>query len=133
VTCQYVTTPSPPLTLGVHRADGDAKVDWVPRAAMGPMGGQGPARWLRVVLIAFMVATAQTRLEPHGRLAPQPVRGLASARHRRHHRPISERNGLPTHPQGRYHSIVPLLVNFVRDQSTGGVLKFNSLRANFEP
>ena len=29
--------------LVVHRADGDAKVDWAPRAAMGPMG-QRPDR-----------------------------------------------------------------------------------------
>src|SRR5258707_243965 len=39
---EYVTiAPSP---LGVHRADGRAKVDWVARVAMGPDGGQRPAR-----------------------------------------------------------------------------------------
>ena len=31
-----------PLTLGLHRADGAAKVDWVPRVAMVRWGASGP-------------------------------------------------------------------------------------------
>jgi hypothetical protein len=42
-----------------------------------------------------------------------------------------QRTQCPTHPPGRYHSVVPRFVNSVSRQSTG-VLKFNSLRANFE-
>jgi hypothetical protein len=39
---------------------------------------------------------------------------------------------LPTHPPGRYASVVPRFVNSVRDLTTGGVLKFNFLPANFD-
>jgi hypothetical protein len=35
-------TVSKGTTHAGHRADGRAKVDWVPRAAMGPMGVSGP-------------------------------------------------------------------------------------------
>jgi hypothetical protein len=42
-------------------------------------------------------------LEPHGRLGPQPIQWAREGETRRHHRPISAPNALPTHPAGRYH------------------------------
>jgi hypothetical protein len=54
--------------LGVHRADGDAKVDWVPRAAMGPMEGQRPecSRQSATRLTAFMTPTSQAQAQVTG-------------------------------------------------------------------
>jgi hypothetical protein len=58
-------------------------------------------------------------LEPQGRLDRQTVQGAAIVRHRRQHRPISEPDALPTHPQQRYHSVLPRFVNSVRHRPPG--------------
>jgi hypothetical protein len=70
--------------------------------------------------------TLLSGLEPHGPPGSPASRGVPRARHRRHHRPISGADALPTPPAGRYHSVVPRFANSVRDP------KFNSLYANFD-
>jgi hypothetical protein len=57
------------------------------------------ARWGRV-LASAEIAPMFHMLRLTHRLRPlRLVHGAARTRHRRHHRPISEPNGLPTHPQ----------------------------------
>jgi hypothetical protein len=69
-------------------------------------GGQGVAtdRALRAIPLAPSPMM-------HRGAARRSLSGPASAKQRKHHRPISEPDALPTRPPARYHSVVPQFVN----------------------
>ena len=94
-------------------ANGRVILCWACDAPMGR--GPFPRRGFVELITEHLHFTASSRyfgeivtaayvlvILPSG-LEPAAIHGLAGRGHRRHRRPISEPNGLPTHPRGRYH------------------------------
>jgi hypothetical protein len=77
--------------------------------------------------------TLSSSLEPHGRLGRQTVQGLPRARHPGTTGRSASPMLFPRIPHGDIISAVPRFVNSVSGPERWGVLKFNSLSANFEP